>query len=116
MTYEHWREQLGSALDPRFFTLAYLDELIATNAASIIATDKAAIVIEPRFFPTGAVVVNGLVAAGELEEIKKLIGRAEELGRKAGCIGAIIESREGWARALKSDGYETFQISLFKEL
>lgn len=116
MTYEHWREQLGSALDPRFYTLAHLDGMIVAGSAKVIATEAAAIVIEPKIYPTGAVVVNGLVAAGDLEEIKKLIAVAEQIGRDAGCIGAVIESREGWAKALKPIGYEVFQVSLFKEL
>lgn len=116
MTYADWREQLGSALDPRFYTLAHLDDLITSGRAKVMASERAAIVIEPKTYPTGAVVVNGLVAAGDLDEIKTLIAAAEQIGRDAGCIGAVIESRDGWARALKPLGYEVFQVSLFKEL
>lgn len=116
MTYADWRERIGEALDTRFYTLDYLDHVIATGAATFLATERAIIVVEVKRFPAGAMVINGVVAAGELPEVLALIAVAEDLGRSIGCTGAMIESREGWARALKPHGYRPFQVSLFKEL
>lgn len=104
-------------MDPRFYSIEYLDMLITQNRAAFIENGEAAIVVERKGFPTGLQAINGLVAAGELPVIRhELIPAAEELGRQAGCQIALIESRPGWAKELKRDGYEVFQTSIVKEL
>lgn len=117
MTYAAWRERLGSALDPRFYTLEYLDGLMASGRAQIAATQDCAIIVELKQFPSGAVAMHCLVAAGEMNAAIELLNtEVERAARSLGCLGLLIESREGWARALKRHGYEPFQVSIFKEL
>jgi hypothetical protein len=102
-------------MDERLFNLAYLDDLVLSFRAQAWYGDNAAMVTEIRTYPTGAMVIHGLVAAGSLEEIRDvLIPRAEAWARSIGCIMAIIESRPGWARALKD--YEPHQLAVRKEL
>ena len=48
-------------------------------------------------------------------EIVGLIPKAEQWGRELGCIGALIESREGWARVMRPHGYRLFQTTIRKE-
>lgn len=115
-TYRHWRDAFAEAIDPRFYSIDYLDGLVLTGRAFLWASDTAAIVAEVKTFPTGARVIHGLVAAGDLEGIKALIEQAEAWGKSQGCIAALIESRPGWARALKAEGYASFQTSIMKEL
>lgn len=115
--YARWREAFAEALDPRRHTIEWLDQLVADGRAIFWAADDAAMLTELRFYPTGAKDIHGLVAAGELEAITgKLIPQAEEWARAAGCIGAVIESREGWVRSLKASGYRTYQTAVRKEL
>lgn len=115
--YLRFRERLAEAIDARLYTIGYLDELVVSGRGLFWATDEAAIIAEVKTYPTGARVIHGLVAAGDLEEIVKvLIPAAEEWARKQGCMFAIIESREGWIRQLKGSGYEPFQTSLRKVL
>lgn len=117
MTYPAFRDQFAEAMDPRLFPIEYLDHLLNSGKAHFFATDKAAIVTEFKTFPSGAKAVCGLIAAGDLGHIETLlIPRAEAWGLINGCDFGMIESRPGWARRMKRYGYETFQVSLIKEL
>lgn len=112
-----WRAEFARALDPRLYAIEHLDALILSGRAQIWFGHDAAIVTEVREYPTGARVVHGLVAAGDLEEIVgELIPRAEAWGKAMGCLLAIVESRSGWVRKLKSAGYRIHQTSLRKAL
>lgn len=115
--YLRFRPQFEQALDSRLYTIDHLDRLLLSGQAQIWFGDNAAIVTEIRTYPTGASVIHGLVAAGELNEIVgTLIPKAEAWAKSAGCIMAIIESRSGWVRKLKRAGYEIHQTALRKEL
>jgi hypothetical protein len=114
--YQRFRDQFAQAMDGRLFTIEYLDALIISGKARCWATQTAAIVAEIKAYPTGAKVVSGLIAAGELAGVVALIPHAEQWGREQGCIFGMIESREGWAREMKPHGYEPFQVSLIMEL
>ena len=117
MTYPQWREAFASAMDERLHTIEYLDRLVSAGHAQVWYGEKSAIVTEVRAYPTGALVIEGLVAAGDLTEIvETLIPRAETWGKEGGCIMARIESRAGWGRKLKSKGWEISQTALVKTL
>lgn len=115
-SYADWRRRFAEALDPRLYPLAHLDQL-AAGGAQFLAAGDAAILFERRRYPSGAAAVHGLVAAGDPDRIVSLlIPTAEEWGRRNGCIGAVIESRPGWARLLKASGYAPHQLSIWKDL
>jgi hypothetical protein len=130
--YARWRDAFAQAMDTRLYSIEYLDALVGSMRAQIWFGDHAAIVTEVREYPTGARVIHGLVAAvdpgspatagaaspgaGLREIAETLIPRAEAWGRSIGCVLAIVESRAGWARQLKSQGYEPHQVTLRKEL
>jgi hypothetical protein len=112
-----WRHDFGEVLDRRYYSLKWLDDQVLSGRVKLLTAQHAAILVEIRGYPTGAKDAHGLVAAGNLGEIVEiLIPRAEQWGREMGCVGALIESREGWVRALKSSGYEAHQQVLRKEL
>lgn len=112
-----FRSQFLEVIDPRFYDIDWLERQILNGAAKLLISDDAAIIYEIRTYPTGAREVHGLLAAGNMESIvQELIPEAEQIGRDLGCITACIESREGWARALKPFGYEVYQVSIKKEL
>jgi hypothetical protein len=115
--YLRFRDQFAEAMDQRLYNIGYLDALVGSMMAQCWFSDNAAIVTEVRKYPAGALVIHGLVAAGDLGEIVEiLIPRAEAWGKLAGCDLAIIESRPGWARTLKEHGYEPHQQALRKDL
>jgi len=115
--YLRFRPLFAEAMDQRLYSIEYLDQLLFSGRAQIWFSDNAATVTEIKEYPTGAKVIHGLVAAGDLNEIVDiLIPRAEEWGRSIGCALAVIESRPGWARELKKHGYEPFQTAIAKEL
>lgn len=104
-------------MDGRLYTIEHLDTLIGSMKAQVWYSDNAGIVTEIRTYPSGAIAICGLIAAGELGEIvNTLIPKAEEWGRSIGCTLAMIESRPGWARELKKHGYEPHQLCIAKEL
>ena len=96
---------------------SHLDRMILSGSAHLWTAPDAAIVAEIRTFPTGARALHGLVAAGTLETITgRLIPAAEAWARERGCLLSIVESRPGWARALKQHGYVPHQLAVMKEL
>lgn len=114
--YQRFRAGFAEAMDPAFHTIEELDAKLASGAALLWGGSQAAIVTEIQQFP-GAVVIHGLCATGDLREIvEQLIPAAEKWARLAGCTHAMIESREGWKRALKERGYEPHTVTLRKEL
>lgn len=115
--YLAYRDQFAQVLDERFYTLDWLEWRLLTEGAYFLRCDDAAIIYEIREYPTGAKEVHGLIAAGNMESIvSELIPAAEGIGRELGCISACIESRPGWAKALKPFGYEVYQVAIKKEL
>ena len=115
--YLRFRDGFAEAMDPRLYTLDYLDWLLIEGRGQFWATDRAAIIAEVKTYPTGARAIHGLLATGDLDDITNiLIPTAEAYARAQGCLFAIIESREGWARQLKGSGYELYQTSVRKVL
>jgi hypothetical protein len=115
--YLRFRDDFAEAIDARLYPIDYLDGLVWAGSAQLIATERSAIVFAVKSYPSGLSDVHGLVAAGNVDEIVgQLIPAAEEWGRRHGCSGALIESRPGWSRILKSSGYEPHQVAVRKEL
>lgn len=114
--YYFWRAAFAEVIDPRFYTLEWLDQELIDGRAKIWWNDQAAIVATIREYPTGAKEVHGLIAAGEVKAIRALIPEAERWGRREGAIVASIESRAAWTRALANDGYLPWQVAIRKEL
>lgn len=116
MSYLEWREEFAKALDPAFYTIDFLDSLVWSGRAFFFENGTSAAVAEVKTYPAGAKDVHGLVAAGELAGIVELIPQIEAWAKRMGCIGAIIESRPGWAKVLKEQGYGLHQIAVRKVL
>ena len=115
--YVRFRDKFEEAIDARFYPIDYLDHLVASGNGLFFCNAKSAIIVEIKTFPSGAMAVHGLVAAGKIRAIRdELIPQAEEFGRRLGCAFGIIESSPGWARVMKKSGYEVFQTAIVKEL
>lgn len=115
--YQRFRPQFEQVIDPEFYPITWLDFEVAQGRAWPIIGENAALIVEVRSYPGGVSVAHGLIAAGDLEEIvNELIPAAEAWGRSKGCKYGLIESREGWAKVLKSHGWETHQVAIIKSL
>jgi hypothetical protein len=115
--YQKWRPDFAGVMDPARYSIGWLDGLIMSGQAWFWGSDKAGIVAELRHYPTGAVDIHGLVAAGDIGEIADvLIPQAEAWAKSIGCIGAVIESRPAWVKLLSGSGYEPHQTSVRKDL
>lgn len=115
--YLEFRDAFMGVLDQRYYPIDWLDQRVFEGRATVFRSAHAAIVVELRRYPGGAMDVHGLIAAGNKAEIvNELIPRAEEWGRENGCVAGVVESRPAWAKALKSSGYEISQVTVRKEL
>lgn len=114
--YLEFRQAFSQVADPRYYPMQWLDERILEGRAQFIRSNNAAMIIELRQFPGGAVDVHCLIAAGDKDEIiNELAPVAEAWGQESGAVAAVVESRPGWAKALKPHGYEVSQVSVRKE-
>lgn len=115
--YLEWRSAFAAAMDERLYRPEWLDARILAGTVQFWRSDQAAAVTEVRAYPTGAYDVHGLVAAGDVAEVRdKIVPEVEAWGRAIGAIGIVIESRPGWARALRSAGFVPHQLAIRKEL
>ena len=114
--YWRFRPQFAEAIDGRFDTIDHLDWMMRTGRAQYWQSANAAMATEIRDYPACRA-IHGLVAAGDLDQIRSILSPAAEAwGRALGCAFAIIESRPGWQRALRNHGYALHQIAVVKGL
>lgn len=114
--YQGFRDAFSEVMDPRFYNIEWLDRKVWNCDFRFWSNQTSAIITEVKTFPAGAMEIAGVLAAGELSDIKELIKEAEQWGAKIGCITAEIASRPGWKAKLKADGYEEYQLCLKKDL
>jgi hypothetical protein len=115
--YLKWRASFTGAMDPRLHPPEWLDARILAGSVQFWRSDNAAAVTEVRTYPTGAYDVHGLVAAGDVGEVRDaIIPEVERWGRAIGALGIVIESRPGWARMLRGAGFEAHQLTIRKAL
>lgn len=113
--YLKWRPAFAAAMDVRLYTPEWLDARILAGTALLWLSEGAAAVTEIRTYPTGAYEVHGLVAAGDVGQVRDLIvPQVETWGREIGALGIVVESRPGWARALRPAGFEPHQLAVRK--
>ena len=115
--YLAFRDALEGVIDPRYYTIGWLDWKIISGKYKFWRGDRSGIITEIREYPTGAKDIHCIIAAGDMNEIiHDLAPQAEAYGREQGCIASIVESREGWARALAPSGYVIHQVAIRKGL
>lgn len=114
--YQTQRDAIAGLLDPRCYSIEWLDRQILDSEALLFASPDAVIVVAVKRYPTGATELHGLVAAGELKAILPLVEQAEDWARSVGVTFACIASRPGWERVLKKRGYRLYQTDLRKDL
>lgn len=115
--YCHWRPEFAKAMDEDLYPLSWLDDQVARDEARFAYTETAAILYEYKQYPSGAFQVEGLVAAGDVETIARvLIPFVETEAAHAGAVAAQIASRPAWARVLREQGYAPYQTTIRKPL
>lgn len=71
--------------------------------------EKCAAVTEVQEFPR-AKFFNVFLAGGDLDEIRNMVPWFQSFGRHMGCTKLTATGREGWARALRSQGWEKAKL------
>lgn len=117
LDYICFREHFAGLIDPDCYTLDWLDGQVFSGEFRCFASGASAILVSIKYYPTGRKELHGQAAVGCLEELTgTLIPQAEQWGREQGCSHATIESREGWLRHMKRQGYEHYQTTIRKAL
>lgn len=116
MSYADWRDRFLEAIDEGLYPAAWLDHRVRDGKAVFWGTERGAILAELRQYPSGAIEVHGLVAAGELDAIKSLIPLAELWGKANGAVRSSISSHPAWSRIMKDAGYAPSQLTIVKDL
>lgn len=114
--YQRFRGQFAEAMDERTHNIEWLDSQIHNNIFRLWSNETSAIIAKIEHYPTGALEVHGMLAAGEIEGIVELIPFAEEWGRSIGAIIGCISSHPAWGKIMKKHGYEPSQMVLRKDL
>lgn len=115
--YLRFRDAFAAMLDPRFYTVDWLDMQILGGAMRLFSAGDSAILVSVRTYPTGARELHAEAATGELKAIRaSLIPQFEAFGRSQGCDIAVVESRAGWEKIMRQHGYERHQVSVRKAL
>jgi hypothetical protein len=115
--YSRWRPAFAAAMDVRLHTPEWLDARLLARSAQFWRSEHAAAVTEIRNYPTGAYDIHGLVAAGDVGEVRdRIVPQVEAWARAIGALGIVVESRSGWARALRPAGFAPHQLAVRKDL
>lgn len=115
--YLAFRDGFLSILDPRFYTPEWLDGQVWSGIIRVMAADDAAVLWKLRAYPTGLREIHFEAATGNLDTIMNVLRPAvEQAGRELKCSIASVESRTGWERLLRPEGYAKHQTILRKEI
>jgi hypothetical protein len=114
--YAEWRDRLIEALDPRYYGPEWLDNMVA-GAARLFIGLRSCAAAELIQFPTGAIDVHVICAAGDpIDARDMIVPQLETWGRMAGALSIIVTSRPAWARILRPSGFEVYKTTVMKEL
>lgn len=115
--YQPWREAFAEAMDPRLYTLEWLDMQVLSGEALCFTSENAAILAKVATYPTGTRAIEYMYVAGDLDEIVNILRQeVEDYGKSVGCDTAFGSSREAWARILKNHGYDAYKVTVRKDL
>lgn len=114
--YAGWRKRLAKANDAAFWPITAIDEMLTEGRAQFWCDGRGAMVTKVVNYPGGAVAVEAVAAAGNLEALNGPIAQnCEEWARSIGATHLHIAGRPGWERALPKD-WRKYQVIMLKEL
>lgn len=114
-SYADWRDRLASANDGAFWPITAIDEMLNAGTAQYWCDGEAALVTHIVEYPGGAVVLEALSAAGDLDALKdQILGDVERWAREQRLSHLLIAGRKGWERVHKD--WRHYQSILIKEL
>lgn len=116
MSWSRWRGEIAKAADPAFYPIEGIEADIRSGKSQLWMLPNCCVISEIVDYP-GEKVCQCLWAAGDLSEIlSDLSPKLEAWAKAQGCQSMLVESREGWARALKPLGYKPWSVTVRKAL
>lgn len=112
-----WQDAFAPILDPRFYTMEWLTAEIWSGRMRLFTGENSAILVSLKLYPTGLKECQIEAAAGELNElVSSSIREVEQWASEQGCETVVIQSREGWQKVMKSQGYLPYQTAIRKDI
>lgn len=91
-------------------TMDDIERALQSGRGHVLTTAHSAIFVTVDYHQyAGERVANVGPAHGDLEEIIAALPHLESWARDEGCTQAHVHGRRGWARALKTHGYDEYQ-------
>lgn len=113
--YASWRGRLAQANDPEFWPIEEIDRLLSEGEAQFWCDGRAALVTRIVDYPGGAVAVESLAGAGDMDALTESIAPAVEQWAKAEATHLLIIGRPGWARVHR-DKWRHHQSILLRDI
>jgi hypothetical protein len=87
--YLEWKPAFFEAIDTRMYSPEWLDGMVQSGRAQVWRSANACALTELQFYPTGVADLHGLVAAGDIEEVRDiLVPQAEASPARCGAPGS----------------------------
>ena len=96
--YAVWRDELAEANDPAFMPIEEIDKRLAEGRAQFWCDGKVALVTEVIAHPGGAVTVDALAVAGDMEALNETIEPAVTAWAEPFASHLRVIGRPGWVR------------------
>lgn len=120
--YLHHRPDFERAITDEFWTIEEIDravdEAINNGGEGInqfFYSPRAALLTEVVPYDAGPLMQTRWATSHDLKILLTDFAPAVEAWAKEhGCVGALVEGRKGWERAMKRLGYEHFSTTLIK--
>lgn len=116
MSWDRWRPEIAKAVNPDFFSIEGIERSICEGRSQLWMLSDSCVITEIVTYQSGPV-CQCTWAAGDLAQILgEMASNIEAWARSVGCKSILVESRQGWAKALKPLGYEPFSVTVRKTL
>jgi hypothetical protein len=114
-SWPRWRSEIAKACDGSHHTIESIEQSIAEGRAHVLTMPDCCYIVELAPYPQ-ALACQIMWAAGALDAIKAALPRVEAWARLKGCSEMLVEGQAGWQRALKTQGYEPWSVTIRKPL
>jgi hypothetical protein len=110
-----WREEFAKACDGSHWTIEAIEAEVASGDSLPLYGEGCCFIVQVHQYPQ-ARACQITWAAGTLESILAELPKVQQWARSHGCTEMLVEGHLGWQRALKSQGYRPWSVTLRKPI
>lgn len=114
MSWADWRPKIAKACDGSYWTIEAIEKSLS-EGTRLIEGEGCCYIVELQDYPS-AKACQIMWAAGDLDAILAQLPKVEKWASLNGCTEMLVEGRPSWQRALKSQDYRPWSVTLRKSL